>query len=92
MSQSWRAAELNADSCLSLRQILGSFGAPVSEEQAWAVVYEAAKCLDACLASKASAPMKSVTEAHHLMVHSEGFVHPSTFDTKATKRAGGALY
>ena len=31
---SWRqAAELNGDSCLTLSQILSSFGAPISEEQ-----------------------------------------------------------
>ena len=33
-TMSWnQAAELNGDSCLTLSQILASFGAPISEEQ-----------------------------------------------------------
>ena len=33
----WTASSLNDSNCLSLKQIVGSFSAPITEEHAWAV-------------------------------------------------------
>ena len=37
---------LNDDACLNLDVIIGSFSAPITEEHAWAIVFEAVKCLE----------------------------------------------
>ena len=38
--------KLNEDACLNLDVIIGSFSAPITEEHAWAIVFEAVKCLE----------------------------------------------
>ena len=38
--------KLNDDACLNLDVIIGSFSAPITEEHAWAIVFEAVKCLE----------------------------------------------
>ena len=37
---SWHLVSLDKNSCLNLQQILEVFSAPISEEQAWAVLYQ----------------------------------------------------
>ena len=37
---SWRGCSLDDNKCLTLQQILRSFTAPISEEHAWAVIYQ----------------------------------------------------
>ena len=36
----WHSVNLDRNSCLNLQQILEVFSAPISEEQAWAVLYQ----------------------------------------------------
>ena len=36
----WHSVALDKNSCLNLQQILEVFSAPISEEQAWAVLYQ----------------------------------------------------
>lgn len=38
--------QLDSSGCLSLSDILHSFNQPISEEQAWAVCYQAAMCFN----------------------------------------------
>ena len=38
--------KLSNDACLNLDVIIGSFSAPITEEHAWAIVFEAVKCLE----------------------------------------------
>ena len=33
----WTPSSLNDSNCLSLKQIVGSFSAPITEEHAWAI-------------------------------------------------------
>ena len=45
-SMSSPSLKLNDDACLNLDVIIGSFSAPITEEHAWAIVFEAVKCLE----------------------------------------------
>ena len=38
--KSWHSATLDTNSCVNLQQVLDVFSAAVSEEQAWAVLYQ----------------------------------------------------
>ncbi|XP_059089116.1 protein spire-like isoform X2 [Tigriopus californicus] len=76
-NQTWRGAELDPNGCLSLSTILRSFSAPITEEQAWAIAYQALKCLQNCLNSCHQLLLTS--DPAHLLMHSEGFVHHLTF-------------
>lgn len=76
-NQPWRGAELDPNGCLPLSTILRSFSAPITEEQAWAIAYQALKCLQNCLNSCHQLLLTS--DPAHLLIHSEGFVHHLTF-------------
>ena len=55
-------------------------------------MYECAKCLDTCLsnaATAASPSLSALTDARHLLVHKEGFVHCSTFGIASAGSVGG---
>lgn len=73
---------LNADNCLGLRDILLSFNGPVSEEQAWALCYQSAKCFKAALARTPQPPLDEqlydVTDLAHVLLHKDGEIHPAT--------------
>jgi len=76
----WTASSLNDSNCLSLKQIVGSFSAPITEEHAWAVVYELVKTLDLCLSNPTFADrMFIVNSLNHVMIHLDGNVHEDTF-------------
>ena len=47
----WKGSSLGKDCCLTLKQVVSSFSAPITEEHAWAVVYEMVKTLDLCLSN-----------------------------------------
>ena len=64
--------------CVTLDNVLASFGAPVSEEQAWALCYVCIQCylgIDYGERSK----VLLVTSLKHVIVHKDGYVHSSTF-------------
>ena len=54
------------------------FSAPITEEHAWAIVFECVKCLHSMVESK---PRKVfiVTNTKQILLHQEGRVHESTF-------------
>lgn len=59
------------------------FGAPVSEERAWAICYSTVKCyLD--LDSQDRANSALVTSLQHIVLHKDGYVHPDTFIVPAS--------
>lgn len=66
--------ELDSSDCLSLYDILHSFNQPISEEQAWAVCYQAAKCFYKQWSEQAQVP-KSIyctSDTAQLLIHREG--------------------
>ena len=69
---------LDSQSCVTLENILSSFGAPVSEEQAWALCYVCIQCYlginyeDRC-------KVLLVTSLKHVVIHKDGYVHSTTF-------------
>lgn len=68
---------LDSDLCVSLRNILVSFNAPISEEQAWALVYNFAKCF--CNeASDQDNQSKFVSKPKDIFLHRDGYVHSKT--------------
>ncbi|CAF4955655.1 unnamed protein product [Pieris macdunnoughi] len=71
---------LDAGGRLSLQQILQAFNSNVSEEHAWALCHQAARCFQRCLSSGTSPPPVCFlpTRPSHLLLHADGSVHPDT--------------
>ncbi|XP_052758521.1 protein spire [Galleria mellonella] len=67
---------LDAADCISLQQILQAFNSTISEEHAWALFYQAARCFQKCLAEGSTCYL--ATEPRHVIIHKDGSVHPST--------------
>ena len=75
---SWTPSKLSQEGYLSLAKITNGFSAPITEEHAWAVVFECLKCLKSVMESKPSRVF-IVTSTRHILLHREGRVHESTF-------------
>ncbi|XP_045486295.1 protein spire isoform X5 [Pieris rapae] len=71
---------LDAGGRVSLQQILQAFNSNVSEEHAWALCHQAARCFQRCLSSGTSPPPACFlpTRPSHLLLHADGSVHPDT--------------
>lgn len=67
---------LDASDCITLQQILQAFNSTISEEHAWALFYQAARCFQKCLTDGPTCYL--VTEPRHVLLHKDGSVHPST--------------
>ncbi|CAG9784110.1 unnamed protein product, partial [Diatraea saccharalis] len=67
---------LDGAECMSLQQILQAFNSTISEEHAWALFHQAARCFHKCLAE--GAPLYLATEPRHVLLHRDGSVHPNT--------------
>ena len=82
---SWNGpCKFNVDGCLTLEEITSSFSAPITEEHAWAVVFECVKCLHGMLESKplcsgSRRVFQIVSNTRQIFIHREGRVHESTF-------------
>lgn len=63
---------------VDLEKILVRFGAPVSEERAWALCYSSVQCYFS-LDSHDKANSALVTSLQHIVLHKDGYVHPDTF-------------
>ena len=75
---SWVPCKFNADGCLTLEEITSSFSAPITEEHAWAIVFECVKSLNGLVESKPRRVFV-VTNTKQILLHREGRVHESTF-------------
>ena len=64
--------------CVDLEKMLVRFGAPVSEERAWALCYSAVKCYLE-LDSHAKGHSAVVSHLSHLILHKDGIVHQDSF-------------
>ncbi|XP_045511746.1 protein spire isoform X2 [Colias croceus] len=74
--ESGTVCALDAADCLTLQQILQAFNSNVSEEHAWALFYQAARCFQKCLADGAACFLPS--QLAHVLLHKDGAVHPDT--------------
>lgn len=68
---------LDGNECVSLLDILISFNAPVTEEHAWALCFQCAKCVKNGLLSDRT-KCRVVDELHQVLIHRDGHVHSST--------------
>ncbi len=73
---------LNGFDCLSLESITASFSAPITEEHAFAIIYECMKTLGGVVRDAPKAVpvgLSVVAGTADIMLHKEGRVHESTF-------------
>ena len=74
------ASTLDSKQCLTLKQVVGSFSAPITEEHAWSVVYEMTKTLDLCLDNPGIYhKLYLANRLEHVYIHEEGLVNDQTF-------------
>lgn len=73
----------NPEGCMSILDILKSFNAPISEEQAWALIYQSVRLYrDACQRPDFSVQIcRPPMSMKHLHVHKDGSVHISVDET-----------
>ena len=73
---------------LSLEQIIGGFNAPISEQHAWAVIYESLRTLDALLKDfstvlrcdeDVSCYLRQVSKCGDIFVEQSGKISDETF-------------
>ncbi|KAL3243919.1 hypothetical protein MRX96_019508 [Rhipicephalus microplus] len=69
--------DLEGDGCVRLSSILHAFGAPIREEQAWAVCYQTSKCMCKEWAAD-NRGCYCLTATSQLRIHKDGSVHTST--------------
>lgn len=67
---------LDGAECINLQQILQAFNSTISEEHAWALFYQAARCFQKCLAEGNTCYL--ILEPRHVLLHKDGSVHPRT--------------
>nr|XP_018900947.1 PREDICTED: protein spire-like [Bemisia tabaci] len=72
-----KKCKLDQNKCVSLSDILISFNAPISEEHAWALCYQCAKCFKQGWESDRD-KCKLVSELDHVLIHQDGHVHSNT--------------
>lgn len=73
-----RACSLNdEDGCVSLAQVLRSFGAPISEAWAWALAHEACRALQEAM--QGGGDLFLVRDAEEMLLHSSGMVHQDSY-------------
>ena len=80
LNEAWASSSLDPTGCLTLHQIVGSFSAPIGEEQAWAIIYESVRTLDLCLSNSSLASKSYMANSlDHVRVHEDGHVHENSF-------------
>ncbi len=66
--------KLDLEDCVSLSNILVSFNAPISEEHAWALCHQCAKCFKNAF-SKNREKCRLVKRLEQVILHKDGYVH-----------------
>ena len=74
---------LHRQDCVSLGQILHLFSAPITEEQAWAMIHQAVFCLHEL---HTQTDLFLIQKPEEFVISREGLVHPDTFTRPHTKR------
>uniref|UniRef100_A0A0K8SDD1 KIND domain-containing protein n=1 Tax=Lygus hesperus TaxID=30085 RepID=A0A0K8SDD1_LYGHE len=68
---------LDENHCVSLRDILVSFNSPLTEEHAWALCYQCAKCFRNAMRTDRG-KCRVVTDLSQVLIHRDGHVHSNT--------------
>ncbi|XP_039279947.1 protein spire isoform X2 [Nilaparvata lugens] len=72
-----RKCILDKNECVSLLDILISFNAPISEEHAWALCFQCAKCFKNTFSSDRTR-FRVVEDLDQVLIHRDGHVHHTT--------------
>lgn len=68
---------LDSNGCVTLQDILISFNAPITEQHAWALCYQCAKCFKNAIETDRGR-CRVVSKVEHVLIHKEGQVHSNT--------------
>lgn len=68
---------LDQNGCVTLKNILIAFNAPINEEHAWALCYQCSKCFKNAIQNERDRCLL-VSELDHVLLHRDGQVHPNT--------------
>ena len=68
---------LDRSGCIDLESILTAFGAPISEEQAWALCYTTVQCFFD-IKDEDKPKVSLSTNLTHVILHKDGYVHEET--------------
>ena len=76
--------------CLSsTRQVIRTFSWPISEEQAWAVIYQTVRTLQVLLDDPSlHGSLVLVTKTSHILINTDGSVADDTFHLQPSSRKG----
>jgi len=74
----WHHCGLDSDNCVDLDQVLKVFSAPITEEHAWALVYQSLEILDNIIDDDQS-EFYRIETARDILLTSDGCVHFNTF-------------
>jgi spire-like protein len=68
---------LDSNGCVTLQDILISFNAPITEQHAWALCYQCAKCFKNAMEIDRGR-CYIVSKLDHVFIHKDGQVHSNT--------------
>lgn len=68
---------LDSNGCVTLQDILISFNAPITEQHAWALCHQCAKCFKNAIETDRERCC-IVSKLEHVLIHREGQVHSNT--------------
>jgi len=74
----WSQCNLDKDNCVDLDQVLKVFSAPITEEHAWALVYQSLEILDNIIDDDQT-EFYRIETARDILLTSDGLVHFNTF-------------
>jgi len=74
----WHQCNLDKDNCVDLDQVLRVFSAPITEEHAWALVYQSLEILDNIIDDDQT-EFYRIETARDILLTSDGLVHFNTF-------------
>jgi len=80
MTPKFPVLSLDANGCVTLSSVLGSFTAAINEEQAWALVYQSLSCARNVLRNPATRDLCCVASSPcQIKIHQDGCVHEESF-------------
>jgi len=74
----WHSCRLDSDNCVDLDQVLKVFSAPITEEHAWALVYQSLEILDNIIEDDQT-EFYRIETARDILLTIDGTVHFNTF-------------